>query len=274
MISIIIPTLNEEKNLPFLLESIRTQTYQNFEVIIADNNSKDKTREIAKKWSCKVVQGGLPGEGRNSGARVSKGKILFFMDADVVLPKEFLEEVLSEMKKKQLDIAGCYVQPLSDKDIDALLYGIGNLYFKVIQFVLPQAAGHCIVVKKKVHEQIGGFDEDIKLAEDLDYVKRASKKGKFRYLENVKIPVLMRRWDKDGRVNMAIKYSIVIFYFAIFGAVKSDIFNYRFGHYDEDKKTLKDKIKKLKLEIKNGLKDKKNTSKRSSGLKRESNRRS
>lgn len=65
----------------------------------------------------------------------------------------------------------------------------------------------------------------------------------------------MRRLDKEGRLTMSIKYAICAFYFALFGGVKSDIFNYRFGHYNEKNKTFKDKIKELKSKIKNNVKD-------------------
>ncbi len=250
MISIIIPTLNEEEHLPFLLESLKEQTFNDFEVIISDADSKDDTRKIAEDWGCKVVEGGLPAKGRNNGAKAAKGEILFFLDADVVLPKDFLEEAVKEFKKRKLVVAGCYVQPLSDKDVDNLIYGTANLYFKFAQFLFPQAAGHCIIAKKKVHKKIGGFNEKIKVAEDLDYVKRAAKEGKFRYLENVKIPVLMRRLDREGRMNMAVKYALIGLYFSFFGGIESDILNYRFAHYDEEKETLKEKLESLNLQIK------------------------
>jgi enolase len=250
MISIIIPTLNEEKHLPFLLESLKEQTFNDFEVIVSDAGSEDKTRKIAKDWKCKVAEGGLPAKGRNNGAEIAQGEILFFLDADVVLPKDFLEEAVKEFKKRKLVIAGCYVQPLSDKDIDSLLYGTANLYFKFTQFLFPQAAGHCIIAKKEIHKKIGGFNEKIKVAEDFDYVKRAAKEGKFRYLENVKIPVLMRRLDREGRMNMAVKYAFIGLYFSLFGGIKSDIFNYRFAHYNEKKESFREKLESLNLQIK------------------------
>lgn len=249
MISIIIPTLNEERNLPLLLESLRNQTCQSFEVIVADADSKDKTREIAKEWGCRIIDGGLPGVGRNRGAESAKGDILIFLDSDVVLPPDFLENVLKEFKGRKLDIAGCYVQPLTEKDIDNLLYGFANLYFRLTQFFLPQAAGHCIVVKKKIHQKIGGFDEKIKLTEDFDYSKRAAEVGKFRFLEKVKIPVSMRRLDQEGRMTMATKYVLIGIYFALFGGIKSDIFKYRFSHYGKKKETFKEKIESLNFNI-------------------------
>ena len=90
-ISIIIPTLNEEKFLPKLLNSIKEQNYKNYEIIVSDANSKDKTIEIAKRFNVKIVQGGKPAVGRNNGAKFSVGDYLLFLDADVILPKNFLE---------------------------------------------------------------------------------------------------------------------------------------------------------------------------------------
>ena len=60
-ISIIIPTYNEEEYLPKLLESIKSQDFTDYEVIVADAQSNDNTREIAKEYGCVVVEGGLPG---------------------------------------------------------------------------------------------------------------------------------------------------------------------------------------------------------------------
>src|SRR5437870_493328 len=85
-ISIIIPSLNEEQSLPLLLQSIKKQTIQPKEIIVADAFSTDKTRSIAKKFNCTVINGGLPGKGRNAGAKVATQDILLFLDADVILP--------------------------------------------------------------------------------------------------------------------------------------------------------------------------------------------
>lgn len=76
--SIVIPTYNEEEYLPKLLESIKMQSYDDYEIIVADANSNDRTREIAEEYGCIVVEGGLPAVGRNNGAKVAKGEIILF----------------------------------------------------------------------------------------------------------------------------------------------------------------------------------------------------
>src|SRR3989339_1980792 len=108
MLSIIIPAYNEERYLPKLLNCIKKQTYRDYEVIVADANSKDKTRQIAKKYGCRVVKGGMPAAGRNNGAKAAKGGILLFLDADVQFDKDFLKKALNEINKRELDVAGVY----------------------------------------------------------------------------------------------------------------------------------------------------------------------
>src|SRR3989338_341684 len=115
MLSIIIPTLNEEKYLAKLLDSIKNQGFKDYEIIVADNNSKDKTRQTAKKYGCRVVDGGKPPIARNNGAKAAKGNLLFFIDADCIIGNDFFKESLYEIKRKSLDVAGCCVWPLGKK---------------------------------------------------------------------------------------------------------------------------------------------------------------
>jgi glycosyltransferase involved in cell wall biosynthesis len=68
MLSIIIPTFNEERFLPYLLKSLNEQTFNDLEVIVADNNSTDATQAIALKSG---ATGGLPARGRNNGAKAA-----------------------------------------------------------------------------------------------------------------------------------------------------------------------------------------------------------
>ncbi|NBS41768.1 glycosyltransferase family 2 protein, partial [bacterium] len=98
MLTIVIPTKNEEADLPILLESIKKQTLQPKEVIVADANSTDRTREIAAAYGARVVEGGMPGPGRNRGAEAAKTDLILFLDADVELrDSEFLEKSVGEM---------------------------------------------------------------------------------------------------------------------------------------------------------------------------------
>jgi len=232
-LSIIIPVLNEAKSLPALLSSIKDQDFTDYEVIVADNNSTDETIKIAKEAGCKIVAGGMPAVGRNNGAKVAKGKYLLFLDADVILSGNFINDALAEMEYKEIKVATCSIIPISDKMIDAILHEVVNTYIFLTQYFYPHAPGFCILITKKLHEKINGFDESLKLAEDHDYVKRAENEGKFRLLQKPKIFVSIRRLKTDGRLNVSTKYLLCELYRMMLGEVKTDAFKYKFGHHQE-----------------------------------------
>jgi len=227
MISIIIPTWNEEKYLPKILNCIKNQTYKDYEIIVADAGSTDSTTKYAKKYGCKVVKGGMPSIGRNNGAKIAKGKILLFLDADVQFDNNFLENSVNEIRSREIDVAGTYIYPLSDKLIDKIFLGTFNFWTYATQLFYPNAFGGGLFCENELHKKIKGFDKNIKLSEDMDYAKRAGNIGKFRTLRTVKIGFSMRRYDGEGRLNVGFKLLLSFFYRIFFGEIKSDIFNYK-----------------------------------------------
>src|SRR6266581_3037530 len=94
-ISVIVPTWNEAKYLPTLLESLKHQTIPPDEVLVADSGSSDETPEVARRAGAIVLEGERrgPGEGRNRGARAATGDVLVFVDADCILPPPLIESV-------------------------------------------------------------------------------------------------------------------------------------------------------------------------------------
>ncbi|MCB1200554.1 MAG: glycosyltransferase [Leptospiraceae bacterium] len=238
-ISIITPTLNEEKFLPLLLQSIEKQSFKDYEVIIADAGSTDKTQKIAREYGAKVVPGGMPGPGRNRGADVATGELLFFFDADVVLPENFLEKAVLEMEERFLDLATCEFRPISDLRLDKVMFSISNLVVKLQQDVNPRAAGFCIFITSRLFRRIGGFDESLKLAEDHDLVERASKFRPLRVLNNVHVDVSIRRLEKEGRLALTEKYARVEWNLLTKGAIRDDVVEYEFGNFDEGNEKAK-----------------------------------
>lgn len=235
MLSIIIPTLNEENYLSLLLDSIKNQNFSGYEIIIADAGSKDKTLEIAKKYNCQIVKGGSVAQGRNAGARVAKGNLLLFLDADVVLnSSNFLEELLNDFKNRKLDVASFPVI-LQGKMIDKIAYTFYNFWARLTQNFLPHAT-EVILIKKEIHQRNDGFGEDIKIAEDHAYVRKAGKFAKYGFLRIEPVLTSARRFEQDGRLKTYSKYLLAGLYMLFFGPVKSDIFKYRFGHYSQNKK--------------------------------------
>lgn len=236
MLSIIIPALNEEKYLPLLLESIKKQNFFDYELILADAGSEDKTLQIAQKYGCKIVPGGLPAKGRNEGAKTSSGNILFFIDADTILPDNFFNNALEEFEKKELDIASFCLIPMPKRRISSLLLNVFyNKPITLIGNILPHAAMG-ILIKRDIFEKISGFDEDIKLAEDHDLARRAKKiaKAKFGIIKTTNLFISDRRFKTDGWVKTFLKFLLCELHMIFIGPVKSDVFNYKFNHYNKN----------------------------------------
>jgi glycosyltransferase involved in cell wall biosynthesis len=237
-VSIVIPVKNEEKLLPKLLESIRSQTFSDYEIIVADAHSTDQTKEVAVAGGARVVEGGMPGPGRNKGALHAKGEFVVFLDADVMLPStKFLEDCISEMDKKKLDVATCKVKPLSRKPIDRALHEAYNAFVIATEKIRPHAPGFCILVRRDTHLVINGFDEEVVFAEDHDYVQRAQKKGlKFGLLRSHPIAVSVRRLEKDGRLAIAMKYIFGELRMLTTGSIKENLFEYEMGGKEDEEK--------------------------------------
>ena len=149
MLSIVIPTKDEEEFLPLLLESIKHQTMQPSEIIVADAQSTDRTREIAESYGAKVVEGGAVSAGRNRGAEQVSFDIILFLDADVELrDPEFLEKSVGEMIERKLGLATCDVFPLSDAFVDHFMHKAYNVYARAWGALFPHAPGFCMFVRR------------------------------------------------------------------------------------------------------------------------------
>jgi glycosyltransferase involved in cell wall biosynthesis len=231
MLSIIIPTLNEENYLPTLLGSIRSQSFKDLEIIVADAGSKDKTIEIAKGFGCKIIKGGLPARGRNEGAKVARGNLLLFLDADTILPEDFFEKALKEFKERNLDIASFCLEAKTKSKFKKFLFdAFYNLPILILEKILAHGA-QAILVKKEIFEKVGGFDEEIKFAEDHSFMRKAKKVVNFGILRQVRVFSSLRRFEREGFIKTYLKYLLAEIYMIFFGDIKKEIFKYKFGNF-------------------------------------------
>lgn len=187
-ISIIIPAKNEEKYLPLLLESIRAQNRQPMEVIVADGNSSDKTRQIARKLGNKVLIGGTIPVGRNKGAKKARGKFLYFIDADCQFPTpDFLEKSLVLFKKQKLH-GGCFYfksAPDAVHFYQRLAFWIMNRvkWWNNLVRIHNIDFGAAMIYRKDIFEKLHGFDENLTHYEDTNLAQRLYRLGgKYRCL--------------------------------------------------------------------------------------------
>ena len=193
LVSITITTKNEENNIADCLKSIKQQTYpQKFiEIIVIDNNSIDKTKQLAKKYTKKVFNKGPERSvQRNFGMiEKSKGKYLMFLDADMTLSKTTINKAVSELENT--DLGALYIHEII----------LGDSFFsKVRNFERSFYNGTVIdcvrFIKKGIFRKVGGFDPSLTGPEDWDLDKKIRKIAKTAVLDNAVI------YHNEGRFEL------------------------------------------------------------------------
>jgi len=185
------------------------------------------------------VSGGLHAKGSNLGANAATGDLLLFLDPEVLLPKGFLAKALSEFKERSLDVASCQLEPIEEDWMPRFIFlrFFYDLFYnwpaQLLENVLP-CASSLILTKRDIHEKLGGFDEGIRIAEDHDYARRAAKIAKVGILRFAKLPLFMRRCQKEGIVRTHLRYQLCNLFNLVLGEVRSNIFRYDFGQYKND----------------------------------------
>jgi glycosyltransferase involved in cell wall biosynthesis len=185
-VSIIIPAYNEEKYIEKTLKAIKKG-----EIIVVCNGCNDKTPEIAKKYTNKVIilkEKGVS-KARNKGAEVASHNRLVFLDADILVD----EKVLDKIAKSKYTIGTCKVKPDTKNWFDKIA-----MFFKSYSHYFGTCTG-LIFCDKVVFNRGGGFDEHLTKKEDSTFFRRAMKKGKFGII-NAYVYNNMRRFRKLGYI--------------------------------------------------------------------------
>ena len=190
-LSVVIPTWNEEHWLPRLLDQLSDRVEID-EIVVADNGSTDRTREIAGSFGCRVVQGGRPAEGRNRGAAAATGDRLLFIDADAVPTVA----AMRRLSRPAGDGAVCFrVFPISEKAFVRACYATADAWF-----VALGAVGVChgftnfLLVTRQAFESVGGFDEGLDPGEDVDFVRRVGRIALVEYDRAAPVFISARRF--------------------------------------------------------------------------------
>ncbi len=183
-VSIIIRAKNEEKYLGQVLEMLKAQTFQDFEIIIVDDRSTDKTAEIAKKYNCRFItiplgQFSHP-RSCNLGAENARGEYLVYLNGhSIPVSEKFLENGLANFKNKK--VAGIYSNPLAHQDgtlADKVLINISGFTIGMLRYSaggsLPGVLGTTnAIIRKDLWEKYK-FDENFNKGwggEDSDWAR-------------------------------------------------------------------------------------------------------
>jgi glycosyltransferase involved in cell wall biosynthesis len=182
-LSFVIPAWNEEKLLGATIESIQQSAKDfDFEIIVADDASDDRTAEIARELGAKVVScnNRQIGQTRNDGARVATGDVLIFVDADTIVYKEVVDETVDAVEKG-------YVSGGSFPRFDGKIPLLATILAKVLELmfiVLRVSAGAYFFCTKEAFNNSGGFNPKFFAAEEVHFTKSLHKFGKFKTQKN------------------------------------------------------------------------------------------
>lgn len=208
-VSVVIPTLNEEKDISKALFHItRLKPY---EVIVVDGYSKDKTRQMAKKFKAKVLlKRGNVSVARNRGAQKAKGDIVLFLDADTIVYDNIIDIIKRDFSRSK-NLVGwtCNVYGFSPYWSEQRIYYWNNVLTKFLinKVKKPHAPGIAIAVRKKTFEKIGRFNEKMRVMEDHDMALRIAKHGSFKFSKDTCVFTSTRRINRWGRLQFIKKYS-------------------------------------------------------------------
>ncbi len=215
--SIIIPVLNEEKLLPRLLKQLTENDLRkknNYEIIVCDGGSIDKSIVIAGQYADKVVldkssKKTIAG-GRNRGAEAASGEILIFLNADIFL-KNFsvlLEETEKGLSGKYFGITSkIMVHPSESKFSDSIFLGFYNRYFRFLNLIgVGMGRGEFQAVRKSTFRKLNGFRENLAAGEDFDFFRRVRALGPVLFLKNVIIFESPRRYRKTGHFKILLSW--------------------------------------------------------------------
>lgn len=204
-VSVVVPTLNEEKHVASCLESIRESVKvlgKPCEIIVADGGSTDKTVKEAKKLCDKIVfeRKHTIAAGRQKGAEAARGGFLVFTDADSVFDRNWLKELLEPFEDGkvsgvfgaiQLKHASWWQNVLAKYVFSAYLWASNSMGF-------PSGAGANLAARTDSFEKVKGFNEELVTGEDLDLQRRLKRVGRIIFAHKAVAFVSARRLRKWG----------------------------------------------------------------------------
>lgn len=186
IVSIILPVFNGETYLRKAIESVIAQSYLNFELIIVDDCSTDSTNKIAQHYSyidkrIRLIKNyenkGLP-ESLNIGHTASNGDYITWTSDDNILKKNFLEVLLDHLMKNNSDFvfsnfdiissSGEFLKTINTKKIKLLLY--------------ENIIGASFIYKKRIFQELGGYDVNLQGVEDYDFWVRVALNFKLKHI--------------------------------------------------------------------------------------------
>ncbi len=211
MISIIIPTYNEEHGIADTIKKLKLSSHENSikEIIVSDGGSIDNTVDEAQKEGAQVIKCTRKGRAAqmNYGASFARGEMLYFLHADSGPPQNFVNDILAA-KQKGFS-CGCYKLRF---DIDHWFLNF-NCWFTRFNSNYVRFGDQSLFVTKEVFEKAGGFREDLLMMEDQEIIHRLKKYGKFKVMNDFVITSARKYVDNGVYRMQGIFYRIWAMYY-------------------------------------------------------------
>lgn len=196
-ISVIIPTLHEEKTLPGTLARLRHPAFS--EVLVVDGGSRDRTlADVALANPLTRIMNAPTGRARqmNAGAAVSKGELLLFLHADTLLPTTAAQDITRAMADTRIAGGRFDARLVPDR---GLLWVVGRMMSWRSRLTGIATGDQAIFVRRKVFEDLGGFP-DIPIMEDIAFSLRLKQAGRVAALHSC-VMTSGRRWERHGAIR-------------------------------------------------------------------------
>jgi len=230
-ISVIIPALNEEKYIHYPISGLERQTFKDFDTVVVDGGSQDATVKIAEKYA-KVITYTKQGtaSARNRGAKMSKGRILLFLDADTKPSPGLLEAYHKIFSDKSIVAATGPVNPIEDRKWDVRIgYTIVSVFLVKFSIAIgrPAIVGSNFAVRADAFRKVRGFNENFITYEDWDLSARLAKQGRTVYSDDAVVYTSARRILAWGVFGYFVFYLINIFMYYFLKRSRADYKNIR-----------------------------------------------
>ena len=213
MISVVVPAYNEESSLPACLAALRAQDYQGeYEVIVVDNGSTDRTAEVARDWGARVIFEPRPGVAvaRQTGFEAARGEIIATTDADTKVPTYWLSEIDRLFRRHPRALAVGGANEITDGPFLARAWVKFCCFLApVLEFLLPgywNLIGTNFAVKGEAFHSVGGFDIRLRNedCEDLDLSLRLRRKGRVIFGRKLCVHCSGRRYSRGIKRGVAL----------------------------------------------------------------------
>jgi glycosyltransferase involved in cell wall biosynthesis len=181
-VSVVIPNRNGAATLGLCLEAALACRYPDFEVLVVDDASRDNSVEVVRKFPCRLIRlarHGGAARARNAGAAHARGAILFFTDADCLLPPDALTRAVEALTARAAAVGGSYTPLPHDHRFFSRFQSVFVHYFETRRPHAPDyLATHALAISTRVFREHGGFDEDLRpILEDVEFSHRLRRAG-------------------------------------------------------------------------------------------------